>query len=60
MQNYEILCGAECADDCLAHERGVFPTTDEKGDRFVVASHDTPPVDGLYGAWWQVFEEPEA
>ncbi len=63
MTNYAIQCGAECADDCQALERGVFETTDEAGDRFIVAAHDTHPVqdaDGRdrYGAWWQVFEEP--
>ncbi len=65
MSNHQILCDAECADDCRARERGVFEATDQDGDRLLVAAHDTHPVqdpDGrdFYGAWWQVFEETEA
>lgn len=63
MENYVIQCSAECADDCRAHERGVHEVTDDEMDVYLVATHDSPPVEDpdtgrdFYGAWWQVFEK---
>lgn len=57
---FEIKCDAQCDPSCKAKERKPELARDSDGTEVLVVGHDTPPVDGYYGAWWQSWPVPAA
>ena len=56
---FEIKCDPrQCSQSCQAKQRGLRRAFEQDGTEVIIAAHDTPKVDGYYGAWWQSWPVP--